>query len=99
MTATNRARYVLGETASRSVRVGREWPDVVNYKKTHLRTNTLSEVTGRVLNDRSSFVRAPCVVRFGYTFISRGPQPLRGSRQARSLILGSLVIWPASFSS
>jgi len=33
-----------------------------------------------------------------YTFISSGPQPLRGSRQAKSLIFGSLMIWPASFS-
>ena len=39
------------------------------------------------------------VWRFTQTFISSGPQPLRGSRQAKSLIFGSLMIRPASFSS
>ncbi len=38
------------------------------------------------------------VSRFTYTFISSGPQPLRGSRQAKSLIFGSLMIFPALFS-
>jgi len=39
------------------------------------------------------------ISRFTYIFISSGPQPLRCSRQAKSLIFESLVILPATFSS